>query len=155
MLATPYHGAVRVKLVVALVLAGALLSADASANRAPTFFFRTPGSNVWCAYDEGARGPATGPDRLRCDVRGGVKPLPPKPRSCSFDWGVGMTLGPRAGARILCASDTVYAAGARVVPYGSTVRRGSFTCVARRIGLRCRNLDGHGFSLSRTRSSRF
>ena len=148
-------GAVRVKLVVALALVAALLSADASANRAPTYFFRTPGNNVWCAWDDGTRGPATGPDRLRCDVRGGVRPLPAKPRTCSFDWGVGMSMGPRGRARIICASDSVFAESARVLQYGSTLRRGSFTCVARRTGLRCRNRDGHGFQLSRTRSTRF
>ena len=143
------------KLIAALVLTGAVLSADASANRAPTMFFRTVGNNVWCAYDEGSKGPVRGRATLRCDVRGGVKPLPAKPRSCAFDWGVGMRMEARGPSKVLCASDTVYAENARVLQYGWTFRRGGFTCVARRAGLRCRNLDGHGFLLSRTRSTRF
>jgi hypothetical protein len=146
---------VRVRLIAALFLTGFLVTADASANRAPTMFFRTPGGNVWCAYDDGARGPVTGPATLRCDVRGGIKPLPPRPRSCSFDWGVGMRMEARGRAKILCASDTVNQPGARVLQYGWTFRRGGFTCVSRRVGLRCTNRDGHGFQLSRTRSTRF
>jgi hypothetical protein len=150
-----YDLAVRLKLVVVLAFTGFLASAVAADSRAATMFFRTPGNNVWCAYDEGARGAAKRVPTLRCDVRGGVKPLPPKPRTCLFDWGVGMSMSTRGGAKILCASDTVYSERARVLEYGWTFVRGGFTCVARRVALRCRNADGHGFSLSRTRSYRF
>jgi uncharacterized protein DUF6636 len=110
---------------------------------------RMPSKNVYCAEIGGAR--AT----LRCDIRSGVKPLPPKPASCKFDWGAGFTLGRRGRARISCVSDSVYDASARVLRYGTTWRRDGFTCVSRVVGLRCRNAGGHGFFLSRQRSYRF
>jgi hypothetical protein len=147
---------VRATVVALLAFAGAFASADAAgAGREATMFFRTPGNNVWCLYHDTSSGPGSAKPTLRCDVRGGVKPLPPKPTSCSFDWGVGMTMERRGRVRILCASDSVYSSSARVLPYLWTFRRGGFTCVARRVGLRCTNADGHGFVLSRTRSTRF
>ena len=111
--------------------------------------FRMPSKNIYCAEFTGAG--AT----LRCDIRSGVKPLPPKPASCDFDWGAGFTLGRRSRARISCVSDSVYNASARVLRYGTTWRRDGFTCTSRVAGLRCRNATGHGFFLSRQRSFRF
>jgi hypothetical protein len=39
--------------------------------------------------------------------------------------------------------------------YGDTWRRPGIRCAMRRSGLRCRNLDGHGFSLARGAVRRF
>jgi uncharacterized protein DUF6636 len=126
-----------------------VLVAGAAAADAAIVSFRMPSKNVYCAELTGAR--AT----LRCDIGSGVKPLPPKPASCEFDWGAGFTLGRRGRARISCISDSVYDASARVLRYGTTWRRDGFTCLSRVVGLRCRNLSGHGFFLSRQRSYRF
>jgi hypothetical protein len=134
----------RILLVVSCV--SALTAGTASAS---IVSFRMPSKNIYCAEFSGAR--AT----LRCDIRSGVKPLPPKPASCDFDWGAGFTLGRRGRARISCVSDSVFNASARVLRYGTTWRRDGFTCTSRVAGLRCKNATGHGFFLSRKRSFRF
>jgi hypothetical protein len=135
-----------VRTLLAAFCVSALFAGTASAA---IVSFRMPSKNIYCAEFTGAR--AT----LRCDIRSGVKPLPPKPASCDFDWGAGFTLGRRGRARISCVSDSVFNASARVLRYGTTWRRDGFTCISRVAGLRCRNATGHGFFLSRKRSFRF
>jgi hypothetical protein len=39
----------------------------------------------------------------------------------------------------------------RVLPYGRSWSKGSFTCLSSRIGVSCANRAGHGFFLSRER----
>lgn len=115
---------------------------------AASAFFRTPSKNIYCAW--------TGsPAMLRCDILTGVKPLPPKPRSCDFDWGAGFDLTRAGRARILCVSDSVVTNSPRVLRYGQTWARGGFSCRSRTTGLRCRNVAGRGFFLSRQHSFRF
>jgi uncharacterized protein DUF6636 len=135
-----------VRIVLAALCVSAVAAGTASAG---IVSFRMPSKNVYCAEITGTRA------SLRCDILSGVKPLPPKPASCKFDWGAGFTLGRRGRARISCVSDSVYDASARVLRYGTTWRRDGFTCVSRVVGLRCRNAGGHGFFLSRQRSYRF
>ena len=144
MLAAGYDRSVR-RLVVAICALGA----TAGAAHGGIVSFRMPSGNIYCAELTGVR--AT----LRCDIRSGVKPLPPKPASCRFDWGAGFTMGRRGRARVSCVSDSVYNPSARVLRYGTTWRRDGFVCVSRPAGLRCRNASGHGFFLSRRRSYAF
>jgi hypothetical protein len=54
-------------------------------------------------------------------------------------------------ARVVCAGDTVLHQGP-VLKYGTTWRRGGFTCTSRSTGLRCTNRSRHGFFVSRARS---
>ena len=148
MLATAYDRVV-VRLAAIAVFAAVLaIAAPASAAAPSSYFFRTPSKNIYCAW-------TSPPAVLRCDILSGVRPLPPKPRSCDFDWGAGFDLRRTAPARILCVSDSVVTGSARVLRYGQTWRRGGFTCVSRSVGLRCRNASGRGFFLSRQRSFRF
>ena len=108
-----------------------------------------PSRNIECAEFRDAR--AT----LRCDIRRGLKPLPPKPASCEFDWGAGFIMDRRGRAHVSCVSDSIHSPSARVLRYGTTWRRDGFVCVSRRTGLRCRNASGHGFFLSREHSYAF
>jgi uncharacterized protein DUF6636 len=133
----------------AFLVAFCVFGLAAAAASASVVSFRMPSKNVYCAEFTGPRA------SLRCDIRSGLKPRPPKPASCEFDWGGGYTLGRRGRARINCVSDSVYSSSARVLRYGTTWRRDGFTCVSRVAGLRCRNAGGHGFFLSRQRSYRF
>jgi hypothetical protein len=103
--------------------------------------FRTPSKNIACGY-------LTAPAFLRCDVLSGLKPRPA--RRCELDW-TGISMAPTGRATPTCAGDTVYQRGAPILAYGRTWRRGGFTCVSRRTGLRCTNRSGHGFVLARDR----
>jgi hypothetical protein len=108
-----------------------------------------PSRNIECAEFTDAR------RTLRCDIRSGLKPLPPRPASCEFDWGAGFIMGRRGRAHVSCVSDSVHSPSARVLRYGTTWRRDGFVCRSSRAGLRCRNAAGHGFFLSRQHSFAF
>ena len=110
---------------------------------------RTPSGNIACEFRY------LPPISLRCDVNGGVKPIPPKPRSCEFDWGPGFEMGRTGTAHIVCGSDSVNLAPQTTLGYGRTWRKPGFSCASRRSGLTCRNMGSHGFVLSRERSRRF
>ena len=144
MLATGYDRPVRTPV---MVLCAALVATGTAG--AGIVSFRMPSRNIECAEFTGAR--AT----LRCDIRSGVKPLPPKPASCEFDWGAGFIMGRRGRAHVSCVSDSVHSPSTRVLRYGTIWRRDGFVCVSRASGLRCRNASRHGFFLSRQRSYAF
>jgi hypothetical protein len=108
--------------------------------------FRTPSGAIGCGYYDAV---------LRCDVRGGVVPLPPQPRSCEFDWGQGFNLSQHGPARIVCAGDTALNRSATILGYGTTFHRGAIACGSSPNGLRCTNADGHGFFISRGQAYRF
>jgi hypothetical protein len=114
--------------------------------------FRTPSANIGCVYSSE---PSLGGPFLRCDILSGLKPKPRKPKGCELDWAFGFQMGARGRAQTVCAGDTAVDRRAKVVRYGSTWKRGGFVCTSRRTGLRCRNLSGHGFLLSRGHSYRF
>ena len=133
-------------LTVACAAALALSGAAARAGEAYFYEFRTPSGNIGCI---------AGTAYLRCDIRGGIKPLPPKPRNCDLDWGGGFSLGPKGKASVVCAGDTAVNRSPHVLRYGTSWRHGAFRCLSRRVGLRCQNSVRHGFFLSLQRSYRF
>jgi len=138
------------RIVTIVVVASVLFPAAASAAFR-IVHFRTPSGNIQCGYVSGGGFP----DELRCEILSGVRPLPPKPSSCKFDWGGGYRLTPTGGARVLCVSDTIRAPKPPVLAYGRTWSGGAFKCLSQSIGLRCSNRSGHGFFLSRERSYAF
>jgi hypothetical protein len=131
----------------ALLLALAL-PLSASAGTTSFQFFQTPSHNIGCVY-------STSPQHLRCDIRTGLKPPPPKPKGCQNDWTFGYQLSGRGPARSVCAGDTVFGPGARILRYDQTWYRGPFNCTSLRTGLYCANHTLHGFWLSRARSYRY
>jgi Family of unknown function (DUF6636) len=139
----------RATLVASLLVALAGSGSALAASGADTF--RMPSGTIYCAYEHYSFAPKA----LRCEIRGGVKPLPPKPSSCDADWGAGFTLRQIGLAHILCAGDTIYDPKARVLAYGQTWHGGGFTCESKRAGLRCLNPRGHGFFLSKEHSFAF
>ncbi|MBV8297987.1 MAG: hypothetical protein JO083_00300 [Candidatus Eremiobacteraeota bacterium] len=130
----------------AVVLAAGALMIPASARASGEGQFRTPSGNIGCAYYERV---------LRCDVRDGVRPLPPQPPSCQLDWGQGFWLHEHGAAHIVCAGDTALNPTASVVRYGTTWQGGRISCTSSPSGLRCTNADRHGFFLSRGEAYRF
>ena len=131
--------------VLVLVAAAAGLAVP-GAGAEPNPFFRMPSKNIDCAYSR---------PWLRCDIRSGLRPLPPKPKSCDFDWGETYFLSRNDGTRIGCVSDSVFSPTARVIPYGGRWSRDGITCRSSTSGLRCANRNGRGFFMSRGRSYRF
>lgn len=124
------------------------LPLTASARSTSFVFFQTPSHNIGCAY-------STSPENLRCDIRTGLKPPPAKPRGCMNDWTFGYELSGRGAARTVCAGDTVFSPGARVLKYDTPWMRGSFSCLAQTSGFYCTNKASKGFWLSRKHSYRF
>ena len=114
--------------------------------------FHTPSGNIGCAY---VSDPSFGGPSLRCDILSGLKPKPPRPRSCRLDWGFGYQLRLTGTARTVCAGDTAVDKRSQVLRYGRRWSRGGFTCTSRTSGLRCTNSSRHGFVLSRAHSYRF
>jgi hypothetical protein len=55
----------------------------------------------------------------------------------------------------VCAGDTTSQLVVPFLGYGRAWRRGGIRCVSRSIGLTCRNRSGHGFFMSRERTTRF
>ncbi len=92
---------------------------------------------------------------MRCDIGGGLHPLPPRPKSCDLDWGYGYEMTPFGKAKTFCAGDTAHEPRAPILPYGKSWKKGPFTCLSLRIGLRCTNRSRHGFFLSREHSYTF
>ena len=137
------------RLAQAAALVGGLLLLAGSASAGDVFVvFKTPSGNIGCAFSwfEGES------PHLRCDIRSGLVPRPPKPRGCDLDWGYGYEMGATGRAHTFCAGDSALDPRARVLAYGSRWSRGGFTCVSRTTGLTCLNHSRHGFILSRTHS---
>ncbi len=138
----------------AAAASAALLATRDSSTRIETRSVRVPVRAVSFRTPTGSIGCVGGPT-LRCDIRSGLKPLPPKPASCKRDWGFGYAVGQTGISHAVCASDTAIDRTARVLRYGTSWRRGGLTCLSRPTGLRCTNRSRHGFFLSRSRSYRF
>lgn len=134
-----------------LALLGLLPGAGTASAASGAETFRTPSANVYCAYEHYSFAPVD----LRCEIRSGIRPLPPRPASCQGDWGAGYAMRPTGSAHVLCISDTIYDAKAAVLPYGTTRRFGVFTCSSTAAGLRCTNASGRGFFLSKEHSYTF
>jgi hypothetical protein len=139
------------RIVVAVTL-GVFLGAGSAVAASPDFF-QTPSRNIGCIYVAALA--STDRPYLRCDIGGGLHPVPPRPSSCDLDWGYGYGMYSQGRAKPFCAGDTARDRRAPVLAYGRTWRKGPFNCLSRAIGLRCTNRSRHGFFLSRERSYTF
>jgi hypothetical protein len=105
--------------------------------------FQMPSRNIGCTVGEGV---------LVCDILSGLNPEPK--RNCEVDW-TGMEMERLGPAEPRCAGDTAYDQKAQVLQYGDTWSKDGFFCQSAQAGLRCRNQEGHGFSLSREHWAQF
>ena len=107
-----------------------------------TLFFETPSHNIACAITTG-----DGEGAVRCDIAEKTWEAPHRAEPCEAgDYGHSVTTD-ATGTSFECASDAV--GGGRVLPYGSSLRGGQFTCTSARTGVTCRHANGRGFTLSR------
>jgi uncharacterized protein DUF6636 len=137
---------------IAAVAAAFLAGAVSAAPAARIVTFRTPSGNIGCVYAPAEPGFGAS---LRCDIRSGLRPKPARPRKCDLDYGDSYELFRTGRPIATCHGDTALDPHARVLRYGTTWTTNGFVCVSRAIGLRCSNLTGHGFFLSRRHSYRF
>jgi hypothetical protein len=137
---------------VALLALGSLATANSSKTTDTFIQFRMPSNNVFCAYIVSSQPYAK---YLRCDIMSGIKPKPSGARCVEGSRGVSADIDVTGKATFPCSSDSVYNKQAKKLAYGKTWRRGGFTCKSSKAGLRCSNLSGHGFFLSRLHSYRF
>ena len=107
----------------------------------PAEGLQLPSRNIGCIFSHSPR-------YVRCDVRTGLRPPPPRPANCDLDWAYGLELTAVSRPNTFCAGDTALGQGP-VLAYGATLRILGFTCVSQRAGLRCTNSVRHGFFLSR------
>ena len=142
------------RIVPVVVVAAMVATLAATAAAARIVYFQTPSRNIGCAYlPVISKGDVP---TLRCEIRSGLRPLPPRPRGCGDAvWGQAVAMSRTGRPRGICISDTIREPSAPVLGYGRTWRVGGFTCVSRPSGLRCANRAGHGWRLSRERSSFF
>src|SRR5256886_13979112 len=100
MLATAYDSPMRVVVFVLAVAAAAGVPAS-SASTIPGF--RTPSGNIGCYYAT-ATGIAA---HLRCDIRTGLKPKPPRPKGCvDLEWGDSFEMAVKGRGVVTCPGDT-------------------------------------------------
>ncbi len=107
----------------------------------PAEGLQLPSRNIGCIFGRSPR-------YVRCDVRTGLRPPPPRPAGCDLDWAYGLEMTAVSRPKTFCAGDTALSQGP-VLAYGATLRILGFTCVSQRAGLRCTNRARHGFFLSR------
>jgi hypothetical protein len=140
--------------IAVLVLPATIATSAAPAAAARIVSFQTPSRNIGCAYLPVI---STGDvPFLRCEIRSGLRPLPRRPRACGDAvWGQAVAMTRTGRARGICISDTIREPSAPVLGYGRTRRVGGFTCTSTQAALRCTNRAGHGWRLSRARSSLF
>jgi hypothetical protein len=131
-----------------IAIAVSILGAAAGPAGAGQSFgaFRTQSGAIGCVYDV---------SYLRCDVAGGVRPLPPRPKDCMLDWGQGFEMARKGNVTVVCAGDTAIG-GPLVVLSATSWHRPGFLCISEARGLRCKNADGRGFFISaKAQSLRF
>ncbi|MGD9695466.1 MAG: DUF6636 domain-containing protein [Thermoleophilia bacterium] len=131
----------RLRLLTCLAVLGGLTAAPVSSALGITSF-RTPSKNIYCGFIG---------NQVRCDIFKTSAKGPPEPPSCQLDWGIAYGLTQRGRGRGLCVGDTVLNSRAKVLAYGTSIKRGRITCTSRTAGLTCANKNGHGFFLSRQR----
>ncbi|WP_422074657.1 DUF6636 domain-containing protein [Tranquillimonas rosea] len=118
---------------------------------ADVWTFETPSENIQCVV-----GMSHDSSDLECTIieRHGP-PAAARPAGCTSDWGHTFLMYDRGPVRMSCVPLNAGRGGFDRADYGVTGEFGGFTCHSSREGLECRNLDGHGFFLSRARQTVF
>jgi hypothetical protein len=137
------------KTKIACLLAATFIASPAFAQDFETISgFKTPSGNIHCLAFREKVGDEPYKSHLRCDMSQNNAKIPPKPKTCEFDWGNYFGISAVGRARRECVSDSV-AGNYAVLPYGKKwVVKGAFSCNVTRSRLRCVNTSDRGFELS-------
>ncbi|GGR24500.1 DUF6636 domain-containing protein [Deinococcus ruber] len=129
-------------LLMALFGTGALAQSATSFNAG----FSLPSGQLQCGlFSDG------GQASLRCDVLESTFRRPARPADCPLDYGDSLSLGVAGRATFTCHGDTIVDPARPVLAYGQLWQRAGLTCRSSTAGVRCLNIDGHGFELARAR----
>lgn len=131
----------------------ALAALATTPAQADVFLFQSPSGNIQCSAGQDF-GDASD---VVCEIIDRHGPAAaPRPAGCTGPWGHHFSMAGRGPVTMTCGApaggDT---SGIGVAPYGETGRWGDIACTSERVGLTCRNADGHGFFLSRARQTVF
>ena len=103
---------------------------------------RTPTGNISCALTPGGT--------LYCEIKHANYAKAAQQRCSDLDWH-GFELAPTRRGALTCTGGILIVGRVRyrTLAYGTTWRRGAFTCTSRFSGLTCTNSAGHGVFVSR------
>ena len=101
--------------------------------------FKSPSGNIHCSFYGNV---------VRCDIIEHTATYK-APVSCENDYGQSFAVSSRGAGEALCVTDSTYNNRNLVLPYGQTIEGNGVFCLSREDGVRCTNLDGGGFHLSR------
>lgn len=131
-------------------LAGMLGASGLAAGQALDFNqgFSLPSGRLQCQLD--ASGSAA---TVRCDVLQPTFTRPSRPADCPLEYGDSLYVGVSGNAAFTCHGDTVVdpARPLPVLAYGQLWQRAGLTCRSSLAGVRCLNIDAHGFELARAK----
>ena len=110
--------------------------------------FQTPSKNIHCAGFSDSGGTT-----LRCDIlKNNVTPA--RPKDCTLDYGSAFEMTLKGKSLRLCYGDTV-ADNYSVLQYNTTWKWAGFVCTSSTSGVRCTNLSGHGWQISKNAQTLF
>jgi hypothetical protein len=131
-----------------LIFTALLLPASLSAD---IWTFETPSQNIQCIVGEDFGG-----SDIECTlIDYHSAPFVPRPDWCNSDWGHVFRMRDRGHVEMVCMPLNRATGAQHIADYGVRGEFGGFTCFSSQQGLECRNLDGHGFFLSRGRQTLF
>ncbi len=137
------------KLLVILVMFGFGFSSFPTTAAADLIGFQTPSKNIHCAGFTDTSGTT-----LRCDILQNNAKIPPRPTDCTLDYGSAFEMTLKGKSVRLCYGDTV-ADAYPVLQYGTTWKWAGFVCSSSTLGVRCTNLNGHGWQISKSAQTLF
>jgi hypothetical protein len=122
-----------------------LAAATAGPVSADVFMFMTPTGNINCSVGE-----SFDSVDIQCDIVETTSPPPrPRPAGCTGSWGQSFVMLQRGPVQITCGPYPRRLDGLEIAPYGVVGDFGEIICLSLETGFECRNIDGHGFFLSR------
>ncbi len=137
------------KFFVILILFGVGFSSLPTTAASTLIGFRTPSKNIHCAGFADASGTS-----LRCDILQNNAKIPARPKDCDLDYGNAFEMTLKGKSMRLCHGDTV-ADAYPVLQYGTTWKWAGFVCTSSTVGVRCKNLSGHGWRINKSSQTLF
>lgn len=128
------------------------LSLFATTAAADVWSFSTPSGNIECVVGEGVN-----TSDIECTIyKRSQSAKVAELATCPVSRAITFYMQDRGGVQGICAAPGIHPTGTQgVAEYNVEGNFGGFTCFSATSGLQCRNLDGHGFHLSRANQTVF